>query len=138
MNGGKAGRACSTTGGGGWGRLRRLPYLPHTKHTSPHATTFLDLISIPLPPFAFLLLQAMICLEQSTCVSISIVFNAIRQKPLVEFLPAALAKGVAVIARSPLAGGFLTGKLTEEYTFEKRDHRSFNLEGTRSPIFWID
>ena len=74
-------------------------------------------------------LQGMLCLEQPNCASISIIFNAIRQKPMEEFLPAALAKGVAVIARSPLAGGFLTGKITEEYTFEKRDHRSFNLEG---------
>jgi len=73
--------------------------------------------------------QGMICLEQPSCVSISIVFNAIRQKPMEEFLPAAMSKGVAVIARSPLAGGFLTGKITEEYKFEKRDHRSFNLEG---------
>lgn len=61
--------------------------------------------------------------------SIQIICNVLRRKPLDQVLPAAKAKGVAVIARVPLASGLLTGKFTESTTFSPRDHRTYNRHG---------
>lgn len=61
--------------------------------------------------------------------SVQIILNAFRQKPLVEFLPAARAAGVGVLARVPLASGLLSGRYDEKTVFDPSDHRSFNRHG---------
>jgi aryl-alcohol dehydrogenase-like predicted oxidoreductase len=61
--------------------------------------------------------------------SVQIILNMLRLKPLERFLPEAHARGVAVIARVPLASGLLTGKLTPQSTFPPDDHRTFNRFG---------
>ena len=61
--------------------------------------------------------------------SVQIIFNIFRQKPADEFLAAAAAANVAVIARVPLASGLLAGRYTSQTAFPATDHRSFNREG---------
>ena len=58
-----------------------------------------------------------------------IILNAFRRKPLDQVLPAALAAGVGIIARVPLASGLLSGKYDESTTFAADDHRSYNRHG---------
>jgi aryl-alcohol dehydrogenase-like predicted oxidoreductase len=62
-------------------------------------------------------------------VSIQIIFNLFRQRVAAEFLAAAKAANVAVIARVPLASGLLTGKMRPDSVFAADDHRSFNRNG---------
>lgn len=73
--------------------------------------------------------EAMQALHHPGVVSVQIIYNLFRMKPAETFLPAAKARGVAVIARVPLASGLLTGKMTAGSTFAPDDHRSFNREG---------
>ncbi len=44
-------------------------------------------------------------------------------------LPAAIAAGVGIIARVPLASGLLSGRYTTETTFAENDHRTYNRDG---------
>ena len=62
--------------------------------------------------------------------SVQIILNAFRLKPLDAVLPAAVAAGVGIIARVPLASGLLTGKYTEDTVFAANDHRTFNRDGS--------
>ena len=55
--------------------------------------------------------------------AVQLVYNMIEQEVRPEILPLAKEKGVAVIAREPLACGFLTGKYTKESVFGEKDHR---------------
>ena len=73
--------------------------------------------------------EALVSLEREHLASIQIILNPFRLKPLDEVLPAAEAKGVAVIARVPLASGLLTGKFSSSSRFAENDHRSFNRHG---------
>ena len=73
--------------------------------------------------------EALVSLEREHLASIQIILNPFRLKPLDEVLPAAEAKGVAVIARVPLASGLLTGKFSPSSRFAANDHRSFNRHG---------
>ena len=73
--------------------------------------------------------EALISLEREHLASIQIILNPFRLKPLDAVLPAAEAKGVAVIARVPLASGLLTGKFSPSSRFAENDHRSFNRHG---------
>jgi len=73
--------------------------------------------------------EGLTCLEQEGLCSLQVIFNVFRQKPLEELLPKAKEKGVAIIARLPLASGLLTGKLTRETAFAAGDHRNFNKDG---------
>ena len=73
--------------------------------------------------------EALISLEREHLASIQIILNPFRLKPLDEVLPDAEAKGVAVIARVPLASGLLTGKFSPSSSFAANDHRSFNRHG---------
>lgn len=57
------------------------------------------------------------------CDAVQLVYNMIEQNMRPEILPLAREKGVGVIAREPLACGFLTGKYTKESVFGKQDHR---------------
>ncbi len=73
--------------------------------------------------------EALLCLEQEGLVSLQIIFNLFRQKPIDTLFPKAKKKGVAIIVRLPLASGLLSGKLTKETRFPKEDHRTYNRDG---------
>ncbi|MGZ8600176.1 MAG: aldo/keto reductase [Actinomycetota bacterium] len=61
--------------------------------------------------------------------TVQIVFNMFRQKPAGEFLGAAAAADVGIIARVPLASGLLSGRIGLGTTFAEDDHRTYNREG---------
>lgn len=73
--------------------------------------------------------EAQICLQQDGLASLQIIFNIFRQKPIWTLFDEAQAKGVAIIARVPLASGLLSGKFTRDTHFDKDDHRNFNRDG---------
>jgi aryl-alcohol dehydrogenase-like predicted oxidoreductase len=73
--------------------------------------------------------EALMCLEQDGLASLQVIFNVYRQKPIEALFEKAMAKGIAVIARVPLASGLLTGKLTLDTVFPDNDHRKFNKDG---------
>ncbi len=53
----------------------------------------------------------------------------VRQRPTELFFGEARRRGVAVIARVPLASGFLSGKFGPDTHFEDSDHRQYNRNG---------
>jgi aryl-alcohol dehydrogenase-like predicted oxidoreductase len=55
---------------------------------------------------------------------IQVVYNMLQREPEQKLLALAQAQGVGIIARVPLASGFLTGKFTADVTFLSNDHRS--------------
>jgi aryl-alcohol dehydrogenase-like predicted oxidoreductase len=55
--------------------------------------------------------------------SIQVVYNYLRRDAAEELFPRAVAQGVAIIAREPLANGFLTGKYTKDSIFPVGDIR---------------
>jgi aryl-alcohol dehydrogenase-like predicted oxidoreductase len=61
--------------------------------------------------------------------SVQIIFNLFRLKPAETLFAEAARRGVAIIARVPLASGLLTGKLGARSTFPVDDHRQFNRHG---------
>ncbi|PCD01793.1 aldo/keto reductase [Sphingomonas spermidinifaciens] len=61
--------------------------------------------------------------------SVQIIYNLFRQRPADLFLDEAKRRGVAVIARVPLASGLLTGKMRADTRFAEDDHRAFNRHG---------
>ncbi|WP_394214983.1 aldo/keto reductase [Brachybacterium vulturis] len=73
--------------------------------------------------------EALLSLEREHLASIQLILNPFRLKPLDQVLPAAAEKGVAIIARVPLASGLLTGKFSPGTTFAANDHRRFNRHG---------
>ena len=73
--------------------------------------------------------EARTAIRQPGVVSVQLIYNLFRMKPAEAFLPEARAKGIAVIARVPLASGLLTGKMTKDSQFAADDHRSFNRNG---------
>ncbi|HET6211174.1 MAG TPA: aldo/keto reductase [Jatrophihabitans sp.] len=73
--------------------------------------------------------QALRAIARPGVASVQIILNAFRQKPLEQVLPAALAAGVATIARVPLASGLLSGRYTHDTTFPADDHRNYNRAG---------
>jgi aryl-alcohol dehydrogenase-like predicted oxidoreductase len=73
--------------------------------------------------------EGLFCIQQPNVRALQVIFNIFRQKPLDELLPKAFAQGVGILARLPLASGLLTGKFSEQTTFEANDHRSFNNNG---------
>jgi aryl-alcohol dehydrogenase-like predicted oxidoreductase len=75
--------------------------------------------------------EGLLCLEQDGLLSLQIILNVLRQKPVAELLPQARAKGVGIIVRLPLASGLLSGKFTHETTFANTDHRNYNADGQR-------
>ena len=56
--------------------------------------------------------------------TIQVVYNMLEREPEAELLPLAQAQGIGIIARVPLASGFLTGKFTRDTQFAPNDHRS--------------
>ena len=73
--------------------------------------------------------EALLCVEQPGLVSLQIIFNIFRQKPIQTLFPKAKDKGVAIIVRLPLASGLLSGKLTKQSKFPQNDHRNYNKDG---------
>lgn len=73
--------------------------------------------------------EANTCLKQDDLASLQVIFNVFRHKPIHTLFDAAQRRGVAIIARVPLASGLLAGKFTAETTFGERDHRNFNRDG---------
>lgn len=73
--------------------------------------------------------EAMAAIELPHVASVQIIFNIFRQRPAETFFGEAARRGVAVIARVPLASGLLTGRLSRETPFPADDHRAFNREG---------
>jgi len=68
-------------------------------------------------------------LKHEHVASIQIIVNVLRRKPLDTVLPMAAARGVAIIARVPLASGLLSGRFTTATTFAPEDHRTYNRHG---------
>jgi aryl-alcohol dehydrogenase-like predicted oxidoreductase len=73
--------------------------------------------------------EALTAIARPRLASVQIILNAFRQKPLERVLPAAIAAGVGILARVPLASGLLSGRYTHETTFAPDDHRSYNRHG---------
>ncbi|WP_192348912.1 aldo/keto reductase [Algoriphagus sp. Y33] len=73
--------------------------------------------------------EAKLAMEYEVVSSVQVIFNMFRQKPAEELFSVAAAKNVGLIIRVPLASGLLSGKITEDTTFSKDDHRYFNREG---------
>lgn len=73
--------------------------------------------------------EALKAIEYPGVVSVQIIYNIFRQRPVELFFREAKARNVAVIARVPLASGLLTGKLDRNSRFAPDDHRHFNRHG---------
>ena len=73
--------------------------------------------------------EGLIALQYPNVKALQVIFNLFRQKPAEELFPKAHAQGVGILVRLPLASGLLTGKFTEQTTFEPDDHRNFNRNG---------
>ncbi len=67
--------------------------------------------------------EAKAVIEDGRADTIQLVYNMVEQDVRPEILPLAKEKRVGVIAREPLACGFLTGKYTQESRFGEGDHR---------------
>lgn len=70
--------------------------------------------------------EADFLLEKNLGDGFQLVFNLMNQRALTTIEKAA-KMGCGVIARMPLQFGLLTGKFTEDATFNSNDHRSFRL-----------
>lgn len=75
--------------------------------------------------------EALICLEQEGLASLQIIFNLFRQHVADEVFAKAAEKGVAIIARVPLASGLLTGRFNQQTQFAENDHRNYNANGEK-------
>jgi len=73
--------------------------------------------------------EALKAMEYPGVVSIQIIFNAFRQRPIERFFDIAREKNVEIIARVPLASGLLSGKFKRDTEFAANDHRLFNRNG---------
>lgn len=73
--------------------------------------------------------QALTVIDRHGPVSVQIILNCFRQKPLEQVLPAARKAGIGILARVPLASGLLSGRYDEQTTFAADDHRTFNRHG---------
>ncbi|TCR80175.1 aldo/keto reductase [Rhizobium sp. BK376] len=73
--------------------------------------------------------EALKAIEYPGVVSVQIIFNVFRQRPIEHFFAQAAEKKVAIIARVPLASGLLSGKFKRDTQFEANDHRLFNRNG---------
>ncbi|HEX6347178.1 aldo/keto reductase [Umezawaea sp.] len=73
--------------------------------------------------------EALLAIARPNVVSVQIILNAFRLKPLERVLPAAAEAGVGIIARVPLASGLLSGRYTAATTFGEDDHRTYNRHG---------
>jgi len=74
--------------------------------------------------------EALTAIARPNVANVQIVLNAFRLKPLDEVLPAAIAAGVGIIARVPLASGLLSGRYMADTVFAENDHRTYNRDGS--------
>src|SRR3954454_10360501 len=74
--------------------------------------------------------EALAAIARPHVASVQIIANGFGLKPLDEVFPAALAAGVGIIVRVPLASGLLSGKYDARTTFAPDDHRSYNRDGS--------
>ncbi|MEU5612082.1 aldo/keto reductase [Streptomyces sparsogenes] len=75
--------------------------------------------------------EALAAIARPGTASVQIILNPFRLKPLERVLPAAVAAGVGIIARVPLASGLLSGRYTKDTVFSEDDHRTYNRHGER-------
>jgi aryl-alcohol dehydrogenase-like predicted oxidoreductase len=75
--------------------------------------------------------EARLCLAQPGLLSLQIIFNVLRQRPVHELMAEAKRRGVALIVRLPMASGLLSGHLRAETRFAEGDHRHYNRDGQR-------
>ncbi|WP_108245878.1 aldo/keto reductase [Muricauda brasiliensis] len=68
-------------------------------------------------------------IEYPNVKTVQIIFNMFRQRPLGLFFEQAKKKDIGIIVRVPLASGLLTGKFSQDSTFDEEDHRNFNRDG---------
>lgn len=73
--------------------------------------------------------EALVCMKQADCISLQIIFNVFRQKPIDTIFEQAKEKNIALIIRLPVASGLLAGKFTKDTKFGEDDHRNFNRDG---------
>lgn len=73
--------------------------------------------------------EARFCLSIQGLASLQVIFNVLRQSPLDALFEVAARRGVAILARLPLASGLLTGRFDAGTRFGEEDHRRFNREG---------
>ena len=73
--------------------------------------------------------EALRAIARPGVATVQIILNVFRRKPLEQVLPAALAAGVGIIARVPLASGLLSGRYDANTRFAADDHRSYNRHG---------
>jgi len=73
--------------------------------------------------------EALKAIEYPGVVSVQIIFNIFRRRPIDAFFEIAKQKNIAIIARVPLASGLLSGKFRADTRFEESDHRQFNRNG---------
>jgi len=73
--------------------------------------------------------EALKAIEYPQVQTVQIIFNMFRHRPAGLFFREAMARGVGILARVPLASGLLTGKMTPRTTFAESDHRNYNREG---------
>lgn len=78
--------------------------------------------------------EALTAIARPNVASVQIIINAFRLKPLDAVLPAAIAAGVGIIARVPLASGLLSGRYTAETVFPENDHRTYNRDGSHFDV----
>jgi aryl-alcohol dehydrogenase-like predicted oxidoreductase len=81
----------------------------------------IDLVQLHTPPTSVF--------DDDAVATVQIILNCLRLKPLEQVLPAALAAGVGIIARVPLASGLLSGRYDERTTWAADDHRNYNRHG---------
>lgn len=67
--------------------------------------------------------EGLLAMEKAGIASIQVVYNILSQEPAEKLFPAASERGVAIVARVPLASGLLTGKFTPGTTFPEGDWR---------------
>lgn len=96
-----------------WEELQRMVDLGHIRHFGASVETCE---------------QAHIAMDRGAR-SVQIILNIFRRKPLDTVLAEAQERGVAVIARVPLASGLLSGKYTMDTVFPENDHRNYNRNG---------
>jgi aryl-alcohol dehydrogenase-like predicted oxidoreductase len=73
--------------------------------------------------------EARLCLSVQGLASLQVIFNVLRQTPRDALFDLAARRGVAILARLPLASGLLTGRFDGASRFGALDHRSFNRDG---------
>src|SRR5205085_12307261 len=67
--------------------------------------------------------EGLLALKNGKPAAIQVVYNYLRRDAGEELFPRAIAEGVAIIAREPLANGFLTGKYSKDSIFTMGDIR---------------